>query len=64
MLGLPDTTAARLFDLGGVLTQTATVPARACKEPFDDLLALPGEPAFARGAEIVGDPADLPAGVR
>lgn len=38
MLGLPDDIQACLFDLDGVLTQTATVHAAAWKETFDDLL--------------------------
>ncbi len=36
MLGLPDHVEACLFDLAGVLTQTATVHATAWKEMFDD----------------------------
>lgn len=36
MLGLPDGLRACLFDLDGVLTQTATVHAAAWKETFDD----------------------------
>ncbi len=38
MLGLPDDVAACLFDLDGVLTQTAKVHAEAWKEMFDDYL--------------------------
>ena len=38
MLGLPDRIEACLFDLDGVLTQTATVHAKAWKEMFDDYL--------------------------
>ncbi|OLT22729.1 hypothetical protein BJF79_14980 [Actinomadura sp. CNU-125] len=38
MLGLPDGTAACLFDLDGVLTRTATVHAAAWKEMFDGYL--------------------------
>jgi beta-phosphoglucomutase family hydrolase len=38
MLGLPDAIRACLFDLDGVLTQTAKVHARAWKEMFDDFL--------------------------
>jgi beta-phosphoglucomutase family hydrolase len=38
MLGLPDGTAACLFDMDGVVTQTATVHAAAWKEMFDDFL--------------------------
>jgi beta-phosphoglucomutase family hydrolase len=38
MLGLPDEMQACLFDLDGVLTQTATVHAAAWKEMFDAFL--------------------------
>src|SRR5581483_9244697 len=38
VLGLPDHVRACLFDLDGVLTQTATVHASAWKEMFDDFL--------------------------
>lgn len=38
MLGLPDQIQACLFDLDGVLTQTAKVHAAAWKEMFDDFL--------------------------
>ena len=38
MLDLPDGIRACLFDLDGVLTQTASVHARAWKEMFDDFL--------------------------
>jgi beta-phosphoglucomutase family hydrolase len=38
MLGLPDAIQACLFDLDGVLTQTAKVHAAAWKEMFDDFL--------------------------
>lgn len=48
MLGLPDAVLACLFDLDGVLTQTATVHAAAWKEMFDAFLqeraARTGEP--------------------
>jgi len=48
MLGLPATIEACLFDLDGVLTQTATLHAAAWKEMFD---------AFLRArAERTGDP--------
>ncbi len=47
-LGLPPTIAACLFDLDGVITQTATVHARAWKQLFDDFLrersATTGQP--------------------
>ena len=39
MLGLPDSIRACLFDLDGVLTQTAKVHAAAWKEMFDTYLA-------------------------
>src|SRR5260370_29899115 len=38
MLGLPDRIHALLFDLDGVLTQTAKVHAAAWKEMFDEYL--------------------------
>jgi beta-phosphoglucomutase family hydrolase len=38
MLGLPDAIRACLFDLDGVLTQTAVVHARAWKQLFDEYL--------------------------
>lgn len=38
MLGLPDQIDALLFDLDGVLTQTAKVHAEAWKQTFDELL--------------------------
>jgi beta-phosphoglucomutase family hydrolase len=38
MLGLPDGVSACLFDLDGVLTQTAKVHAQAWKSMFDDFL--------------------------
>jgi beta-phosphoglucomutase family hydrolase len=38
MLGLPTTIRACLFDLDGVLTETATVHAAAWKEMFDEFL--------------------------
>lgn len=48
MLGLPDGTQACLFDLDGVLTDTAAVHAAAWKRMFDDYLsdrsARAGEP--------------------
>lgn len=49
MLGLPDGTRACLFDLDGVLTDTASVHAAAWKQMFDDFLrarAERGGPAF------------------
>ncbi len=38
MLGLPDSITACLFDLDGVLTQTAKVHAAAWKQTFDEYL--------------------------
>lgn len=38
-LGLPDSIRACLFDLDGVLTDTATLHARAWKQMFDDFLS-------------------------
>jgi beta-phosphoglucomutase family hydrolase len=43
MLGLPDTVRACLFDLDGVLTDTASVHTRAWKATFDDYLARRAE---------------------
>jgi beta-phosphoglucomutase family hydrolase len=48
MLGLPDGTRACLFDLDGVLTQTARVHAAAWKQMFDDYLRSRGEPEFTQ----------------
>jgi beta-phosphoglucomutase family hydrolase len=50
MLGLPDGVTACLFDLDGVLTQTAKVHAQAWKQMFDQYLK---ERAEARGEEFV-----------
>lgn len=46
MLGLPDSVTACLFDLDGVLTDTASVHRAAWKETFDALLAARGQPPF------------------
>ena len=43
MLGLPDSVRACLFDLDGVLTQTAKVHARAWKQMFDEYLRARAE---------------------
>src|SRR6185295_11020274 len=43
MLGLPDSIRACLFDLDGVLTQTAKVHAAAWKEMFDAFLEARAE---------------------
>jgi beta-phosphoglucomutase family hydrolase len=48
-LGLPDTVEACLFDLDGVLTQTAKVHAAAWKQMFDEYLRKRSE---AAGAEF------------
>jgi beta-phosphoglucomutase family hydrolase len=50
MLGLPDGVTACLFDLDGVLTQTAKVHAQAWKSMFDDFLR---EWASTHGQEFV-----------
>jgi beta-phosphoglucomutase family hydrolase len=50
MLGLPDGVTACLFDLDGVLTQTAKVHAAAWKQMFDDYLR---ERAARTGEEFV-----------
>src|SRR6266498_2510694 len=49
MLGLPDQVTACLFDLDGVLTDTASVHRAAWKETFDAFLAPRGEPPFTEG---------------
>jgi beta-phosphoglucomutase family hydrolase len=46
MLGLPDTVTACLFDLDGVLTDTASVHRKAWKQTFDALLTARGRPEF------------------
>jgi len=46
-LGLPAAITACLFDLDGVLTQTATVHRTAWKETFDPILAQRGQRAFS-----------------
>ena len=43
MLGLPDATRVCLFDLDGVLTDTASVHAAAWKQMFDDYLHVRAE---------------------
>jgi beta-phosphoglucomutase family hydrolase len=45
-LGLPPEIRACLFDLDGVLTQTAAVHRAAWKETFDPILAEVGQPPF------------------
>jgi len=46
--GLPDAVAACLFDLDGVLTQTATVHAAAWKQMFDEFLRSEAERTGSR----------------
>jgi beta-phosphoglucomutase family hydrolase len=50
MFGLPDGVAACLFDMDGVVTQTAVVHAAAWKEMFDDFLR---QRAGSTGTEFV-----------
>ncbi len=50
MFGLPDVVAACLFDMDGVVTQTAVVHAAAWKEMFDDFLR---QHAGSTGTEFV-----------
>src|SRR6478736_8744597 len=50
MFGLPDGVAACLFDMDGVVTQTATVHAAAWKEMFDEFLSAR---ARSTGTEFV-----------
>jgi beta-phosphoglucomutase family hydrolase len=50
VLGLPDGVTACLFDLDGVLTQTATVHAAAWKQTFDEYLR---DRAAERGDQFV-----------
>jgi beta-phosphoglucomutase family hydrolase len=47
VLGLPDGIRAALFDLDGVITQTAKVHAQAWKQMFDEYLAEEDQPLFA-----------------
>ena len=47
MLGLPEGIRAALFDLDGVLTQTAKLHAQAWKQMFDEYLADVSQPPFA-----------------
>ncbi|MGH8859665.1 MAG: beta-phosphoglucomutase family hydrolase [Jatrophihabitantaceae bacterium] len=46
MLGLPDGVSACLFDLDGVLTDTASVHRKAWKQTFDPILEKRGESEF------------------
>jgi len=66
MLGLPNSVRACLFDLDGVLTQTARVHAAAWKQMFDDYLRrraeeageefVPFDPAADYGEYVDGKP--------
>jgi beta-phosphoglucomutase family hydrolase len=66
MLGLPDGVAACLFDMDGVVTQTAVVHAAAWKEMFDEFLRaratstgtefVPFDPHADYGAFVDGKP--------
>jgi beta-phosphoglucomutase family hydrolase len=47
MLGLPDTITACLFDLDGVLTDTASVHRQAWGDAFDPVLARHGQSPFS-----------------
>jgi beta-phosphoglucomutase family hydrolase len=52
MLRLPDAVRACLFDMDGVLTDTAATHARAWKQMFDAFLATrEGQPPFDAGAD-------------
>lgn len=46
MLGLPESVTTGLFDLDGVLTDTASVHKKAWAQTFDEFLAPRGEPEF------------------
>ena len=46
MLGLPDSVTVCLFDLDGVLTDTASVHRKAWKQTFDPILAEHGQSEF------------------
>src|SRR4051812_45917338 len=64
-LGLPDHIHALLFDLDGVLTQTAKVHAAAWKQMFDAFLAGRGQPPFTESDyESYVDGKPRPDGVR
>ena len=53
MLGLPDQVRACLFDLDGVLTDTASVHRRAWKAMFDEYLRQHGQPPFDPDADYL-----------
>ena len=57
MLGLPDGITACLFDLDGVLTQTAKVHAQAWKQTFDEYLRQHGATIVVKDLdELLGRP--------
>ncbi len=59
MLGLPDSVTACLFDLDGVLTDTASVHRKAWKQTFDPVLAARGLAEFTESdyiAHVDGKP--------
>ncbi len=59
MLGLPETVTACLFDLDGVLTDTASVHRKAWKQTFDPILAEHGQSEFTDrdyGDQVDGKP--------
>jgi beta-phosphoglucomutase family hydrolase len=65
MLGLPDHVHACLFDLDGVLTDTASLHRAAWKQMFDPFLAEHGQPPFTdEDYESYVDGKPRPAGVR
>jgi beta-phosphoglucomutase family hydrolase len=51
MFGLPEGVRACLFDMDGVVTQTAVVHAAAWKEMFDEFLRTRDQPPFDPGAD-------------
>jgi phosphoglycolate phosphatase-like HAD superfamily hydrolase len=54
MFGLPDGVSACLFDMDGVVTQTAVVHAAAWKEMFDDFLRARAQSTETEFALVVG----------
>ena len=56
MLGLPDATRACLFDLDGVLTDTASVHAAAWKQMFDEFLRARAERSGRRSSRSTRSP--------
>ena len=62
MFGLPDGVKACLFDMDGVVTQTAVVHAAAWKEMFDDFLRQHAESTgteFGQSEELRKHGADI-----